>query len=105
MNSKIKTYVGFAINKGDVIFGLDKIIVSRRRPNLIMLCKTASEKTKKEIKHYCASKNVKLIECFVPVEELVSKQGVKVIALTDENLVNAILQNSDEDFKCVEVVN
>ena len=105
MNSKIKTYVGFAINKGDVIFGLDKILASRKKPKLIMLCKTASEKTTKEVMHYCANKKVKLIECFTPVEDLVSKQGVKIIALTDESLAGAILQNSDEDFKCVEVVN
>ncbi len=105
MNSKIKSYVGFAINKGAVIFGLDNILVSKKKLKLVLLCKTASEKSKKEIKHYCAKKEIQLIESAIPVEELVSKKGVKIIALTDENLVKAILQNSDKDFKCVEVVN
>lgn len=105
MNFKIKTYVGFAINKGSVIFGADKILVTKKKTKLLLMCNSASEKTKKELKHYSVNKNVKLIECFTPVEELVLKKGVKVIALTDENLVNAILQNLDEDFKCVEVVN
>ena len=64
-----------------------------------------SEKTRKEIKFCCQKNRGTLIECAKSVEELVEKPGVKVFAMSDNNLIKAILQNLEEDFKCVEVVN
>lgn len=105
MNSKIKTYVGFAIKKGDVVLGLDNIKKSKKAPKLVIIASDASEKTKKETKFCCQKINAVLIECGKSVEELVEKPGVKVFAMSDNNLIKAILQNLDEDFMCVEVVN
>ena len=105
MNSKIKSYVGFAINKGDVVFGLDNIKKCKKAPKLVIIASDASEKTKKEAKFCCQKFKAVLIECVKNVEELVEKPGVKVFSMTDNNLIKAILQNLDEDFKCVEVVN
>ena len=105
MNSKIKTYVGFAINKGDVVLGLDNIKKCKKFPKLVVIAKDASCKTKKEAKFCCKKFNSTLLECGKPVEELVAKPGVKVFAMSDSNLIKAILQNLDEDFNCVEVVN
>ncbi len=104
MNSKIKAYIGFAINKGAVIYGADNILSAKRKPKLIVICKTASEKTKKEVKYYCSKNGILLLESAVLAEKIVLKAGVKVFALTDENLASAILQNLDKDFKSVEVV-
>jgi len=105
MNSKIKTYVGFALNKGDVVLGLDNIKKCKKPQKLIVMSFDASDKTKKEIKYCCQKYKSVLIECSKPVEELVAKPGVKVFAMSDNNLIKAIIQNLDEDFKCVEVVN
>lgn len=105
MNSKIKSYVGFAINKGDVVLGLDNIKKCKKAPKLVIIASDASEKTKKEAKFCCQKFKAVLIECGKNVEELVEKPGVKVFSMTDNNLIKAILQNLDEDFKCVEVVN
>lgn len=105
MNSKIKTYVGFAINKGDVVLGLVNIKKCKKYPKLVVISSDASEKTKKEAKFCCQKFKATLIECSSSVEDLVSKPGVKVFAMSDSNLIKAILQNLEEDFKCVEVVN
>ncbi|MBR2371985.1 MAG: hypothetical protein IKA90_03845 [Clostridia bacterium] len=105
MNSKIKSYVGFAINKCDLVLGLDNIKKSKKAPKLVIIASDASEKTKKEAKFCCQKFKAVLIECGKSVEELVEKPGVKVFSMTDNNLIKAILQNLDEDFKCVEVVN
>lgn len=71
----------------------------------MIIASDASEKTKKEAKFCCQKFKAVLIECGKNVEELVEKPGVKVFSMTDNNLIKAILQNLDEDFKCVEVVN
>lgn len=105
MNSKIKSYIGFALNKGAVILGADNIKKTKKRPKAVIVCDTASEKTKSEMRFYCGKHGVVLIESRVPAEQLVAKTGVKVFAVSDENLVSAVLHNLDEDFKCVEVSN
>lgn len=105
MNLKIKAYVGFAIRKGSVIFGFDNI---KKRPagiSLVMICSSVSQKTFKEAEFFCRKNKIALIQSGVPLGELASRQGVKVIGLTDKNLSQAVLRSTDKDFKCVEVVN
>ena len=105
MNQKIKTYIGFALKKGSVVFGLDNI---RKKPSaicLVLVCETASEKTVKETEFFCCKNKIPLVLRAVSVAETVGRQGVKILALTDKSLAEAVLRNTDKDFKCVEVVN
>ena len=100
MNNKIKAYIGFAINKGSVIFGIDNIVKSKLKIKLVLLCKFTQKNTRKEAAEFCEKKNIRLLETAVPLEELASRNGVKVLAITDTNLAQAIIKNSDEEDVC-----
>ncbi len=105
MNSKIKTYLGFAVKKGGVVFGLDNIKKRKSSICLVLASTEASEKTIKEVEFFCSKNKIPLVLSALPVGEAVGKPGVKIMALTDKNLAEAVMQNIDKDFKCVEVVN
>ena len=67
MNQKIKTYIGFALKKGSVVFGLDNI---RKKPSaicLVLVCETASEKTVKETEFFCRKNKIPLVLFFIPL--------------------------------------
>ncbi len=84
---KIVTYLGFAQKAGKVVMGADNITKKKKRYPLILICDSASERTKKEILNFGGASVFEVSN----VAELTNKQGCKVIAVVDENLANAII--------------
>ncbi|MCI5819179.1 MAG: hypothetical protein MRZ86_01135 [Acidaminococcus sp.] len=84
---KIVTYLGFAQKAGKVVLGVDNITKKKKRYPLILVCDSASERTKKEILNFGGTSVFETSN----VAELANKQGCKVIAVVDENLANAII--------------
>lgn len=84
---KIVTYLGFAQKAGKVVLGVDNITKKNKRYPLILVCDSASERTKKEILNFGGTSVFETSN----VAELANKQGCKVIAVVDENLANAII--------------
>lgn len=88
--NKIKTYLGFAIKSGSIIFGYDNVIKKINKTKLIIVCSTANEKTLLNInklnKPTLKLKNNTL-------SEMLDRDNVKVIAVANESLAKAILEN------------
>ncbi len=88
MNSKIETYIGFAIKKGSVVFGCDNIARYRKKVYLLLATQTLSPNSLKVL-NACAERfscKVKLIEDY----EFLSKKNCKALAICDKSLADAI---------------
>lgn len=90
--SKIKTYVGFAVKSRKIIFGIDNLIKSKQ-VKLVLSSSGLTETGKNKIKNFCERKNILNFEIENRFfEELIQKTGVKIVAITDKNLSDAIIK-------------
>ena len=98
LKSKTATYIGFAVRAGKCRTGTNSI-ATLKKVNLILLCKSASENTVKQV-----AKMAKGFNCsyFITkdklLEEFIFKPNVKVMAITDKSLADAIKLNFEEEF-------
>lgn len=100
MQSKIRSYIGFAIKAGKVRTGVNVAKTLRGKAPLMIMCETASENTVKEIVNLAARLSAKLVVTRgVKVEELFAKENCKLAVITDYSLAKAILSNLDEEFQ------
>ncbi len=85
MINKISSYIGFAKKSKQVVLGTDNILKSNKT-RIVLISSSLSIIAKKKLE-----KNNKV---FVlkesDFEDMVSLPGVKALAITDENLANAI---------------
>jgi len=91
----IKTYIGFSIKKGSVVYGLESLQAYRKKVHLILLCGSAGEKTARKTNELAAERNIPLRVSPELLSGLTGKINVKVIALTDENLAKPTLNILD----------
>lgn len=94
--SKLATYIGFAIKSGKVIFGYDNLFKSKKNPFVVIFCKTLSEKMKNKLDLFANSRKIKLftLENFI-LSDIIKRDNCKVLAICDENLANAISAEID----------
>ena len=99
MNTKIYTYIGFAIKSGKAKLGVGAIEFTKGKIPLMLLCDTASENTKKDAKGLARKHLSKLILVKnTTVEELTNKAHCKLAGVLDESLSNAIIDNLDDNY-------
>ena len=96
--SKILSYLGFAIKSGNLRTGVNAV-ATLKRVNLLIVCKTASQNTVKDAEKLAIKFGCPLVESAISVEEITGKENCKLMAVTDENLANAIIDNLDDSFK------
>lgn len=90
--NKIKTYLGFAIKSGKIIFGYDNIISSKKNQKLILVSETVNEKVSSKINSFAERKNINIINLKdITVEELIGRENSKIVSVIDESLANAII--------------
>lgn len=91
MNSKIETYIGFAIKKGSVVFGCDNIKVSKKHMHALLYTPTLSQNSLSVLTDVAHKTHCPLAQ----IEELdtLSKRNCKALAICDKSLANAILEN------------
>lgn len=95
--TKIETYVGFAIKKGAVVYGIDNITAYHKRMHVIFADPELSERGMYSIKAFAESRKIPLLvkkELYL----VINKQNCKAFAVTDKHLAGAILNNVDEDY-------
>lgn len=92
--SKVKTYLGFAVKAGKIVWGADNILARKRFYPLIVVSNTASVRLKRDIEEYAADK-IPVIEV-EDLSALISKENCKAVAVTEKNLAKAILENSGQ---------
>ena len=94
LNQKCNSYIHFAAKANKIVWGIDMIKSSKLIPYVIIYDKTLGANAQKQMKHYAEDYQVELIE----VEEnylndLLKRNNVKIIGITDESLSSAILNN------------
>jgi len=96
--SKAETYIGFVIRTGKFRIGANAS-ATLKRAELMIVCSSASDNTKKEAEKLARKFGCKLLEPIKKtLDELTHRENAKVMAITDKSLSNAILSNSEEDF-------
>ena len=91
MNSKVETYIGFAIKKGSVVFGCDGVKCCRKRMYLLLYTPTLSDNSLSVLREASLRAGCPLtqIEDF----ETLRKKNCKALAICDKSLARAILDN------------
>jgi len=94
--NKLKTYIGFAIKAGNVVFGYDNLIVSRKKLELVLMCNTLNDKMTSKVFNFCTNKNLKVIKLDLNLGDLISR-NCKVLGISNHNLSQAILNELKMD--------
>ena len=98
--SKPLTFIGFAIRARKVRSGLNAIATLKGGVKVLIICSTASENSFSEAVKLCKKFNAPLVVSKTyKVEKIIKKEHCKLLAIQDESLGNAILQNLDEHFQ------
>ncbi|MBQ3235630.1 MAG: hypothetical protein IJA97_05685 [Clostridia bacterium] len=98
--SKPLTFIGFAIRARKVRAGTNAIATLKGGVTVLIICESASENAFKEAIKLSKKFNAPLVVSKTyKVEDLIKKQHCKLLAIQDESLGNAILQNLDNHFQ------
>ena len=96
--SKAETFIGFAMRTGNFRIGANAV-ATLKRANLVIVCSSASENTKKEAEKLAKKFKCPLIEpTEKTLEEITHRENAKVMAIADKNLSAAILDNLEKEF-------
>ena len=91
MNSKVESYIGFAIRKGSVVFGVDNIVVYKKKMYLVLATKSLSANSVEKLKKYANERNIPFAE--IDDFESLIKKNCKALAICDKSLSDAIVEN------------
>ena len=93
--SKVETFIGFAMRAGKYKIGANAI-ATLKKANLIIVCGTASENSKKLAEKYARRFNAQLLETTnKTLSEFTHRDNAKMMAITDPTLAKAVLDNSE----------
>lgn len=88
---KIKSYLGFAIRSGEIIFGYDKLMDSRKIPGLVIVCSTQNDKVACKVHRYCDERNITFIQLKdMVLGDLIGRDNCKVVGIVNRNLAQAL---------------
>lgn len=95
---KAQTFIGFAIKARKCKIG-SNAIQTAKKANLIIVCDSASDNTKKQAEKFAGRFNCPIITSVKhSLEQLTYKENAKVMAITDQALARAIMENIEDDF-------
>lgn len=89
MKSSYDCYIGFAVKKGSVVYGLDNLEVYRKKVFLILCSNKLADNSLQKAQIVADNRNIKLI-VISDLEEIL-KRNCKVLAICDKNLATAII--------------
>lgn len=92
--NKIRSYIGFAIKSGSVVYGADMITLCRKSPHLIIISHSINRTSDKNIREYADKRSVKTITLEDDImKDIITRTNCKAIAITDKNLARAVIEN------------
>lgn len=105
MMNKFFNFLKIARKSGNILLGYNRCNELKNKTNiyLFIISKDASPSSKRKFKNYCIANNIKYIEDFSK-EELgiaVSMIEVKIIAISDCNIANKLLDLYQEGKKAM----
>lgn len=92
---KIVSYIGFAKKSNNLLVGQSQIKHTKKTIYVILVCNTASDNLKNLAKNVAVKHNCEYITTKINLEELTNLKDIKIVALTDESLSNAIITNKE----------
>lgn len=96
--SKVETFIGFAMRTGNFRIGANAS-ATLKRAFIVIVCKSASENTKKDALKLANRFNCPLVETQAKtLEEITHRENAKVMAIADKKLSVAILENLEKDI-------
>lgn len=91
-NNKLKSYLGFAIKSRSIVFGIENI-AKAKQIKLVLISNKLTQSGKNKILNLCEKKNLKYINIDEELfDEIIQKAGIKIVAITDKNLSDAIIK-------------
>ena len=89
--NKLKSYFGFAIKSGKVIFGYDNLFKSKKAPFLVVISPDLAEKMVNKVKIFCDEHKINLLTLEnLNLSDIINRDNCKVLGICDENLSFAI---------------
>lgn len=98
-SSKAETFVGFCVKARKIRFGANTLS-TLKRAYLILVCKTASDNTLTAAAKYAARYRCAALRASGrTLGEIAHKEGVKIAAITDKALAEAVQKFAAPDFE------
>jgi ribosomal protein L7Ae-like RNA K-turn-binding protein len=94
---KYESLLGFAIKAGKIVFGVDNIIKAKKAC-LIIVCSSLKENSVSKILN-SSSPNRTIYRYNLVLEQLLHKEGIKAVAITDKQMATAIEKYFDTNFE------
>jgi len=94
--NKIVSYLGFAKKSKNIITGQTALKRTKKKLHLILVCKTASDNLKNLAKNLANNNDCCAIMMNIELSHLINEENIKILALTDENLSKAIINNKEK---------
>lgn len=91
--AKTKSYIGFAIKSGKIVYGVDNIL-QKRKAYVALLDAVLAENSSKKAIEYLDNKHIPYF--VVDLTMYINKQNCKAIAVLDEHLADAIIKQFKE---------
>lgn len=93
-SNKIKSYIGFSIKSGQIIFGSDNLLTTQKHIKLIVLCSTLAKASEEKVVEFAAKKEIPILKLDnLILEDIVYKKNCKVVGLTNKNLARATMMS------------
>ena len=89
--NKIRSYIGFAIKSNSILMGQSKIKHYNKQIDLIVLSNDATDNLKNLAKNVAIKKQCNTIILNCKLEDLINTSNIKIIAITNLDLANGIL--------------
>lgn len=97
--SKAETFIGFAIKSGKFRSGANTL-ATLKKAFLILVCETAADNTVKSAFKYAQKYRCKVFRTeSVTLADISHKVGIKIAAVTDLSLAQAIIGNAEQTLK------
>ncbi|MBQ9782405.1 MAG: hypothetical protein IJW26_04415 [Clostridia bacterium] len=97
--SKVLTFIGFSLRAKQLRCGVNAIQTIKKNVKVLILCATASNNTFDEVVKIAKRLNSTLIiSVDNKVEDIVNKSHCKLLAVENDSLAQAILDNLDSHF-------
>lgn len=94
--AKVKSYIGFAIKARKIIYGLDNILTSKKRPYLLLIDSGYSPNSQKKLMRYAQANEVPVIDYCLG--KVIPDRNCKALGIMEKNLAAAILKELKESL-------